>query len=188
VLLPKERWPSLVRLLSTSSTFHHYLPDHAFKKKRVAVRGAQNSGADANFVVASRPNLSLLQILALVRVTIRRGPVVWRRLAFGLSDGACGVSLCDTGQRATDGVPDMTAISDIDVEGVNVNLRVRFERDEVSVSNHGIAVAIVSRLFSTAPLIAWCTWVVLLPLCTARSVGASVRWCAFKLDVSKQYR
>jgi hypothetical protein len=81
-------------------------------------------------------------------------------------------SLCDTGQRATDGVPDMTAISDIDVEGVNVNLRVRFERDEVSVSNLGVAVANVSRLPSAALLIA-------LPYsCTAQSVGVSVRFYA----------
>ena len=35
------------------------------------------------------------------------------------------------GQRCEDGVPDMTTISDIDVAGVNTNLRVRFERNEI---------------------------------------------------------
>jgi len=45
------------------------------------------------------------------------------------------------GQRCEDGVPDMTAISDIDVVGVNTNLRVRFERNEIYTFTGTILVA-----------------------------------------------
>ena len=46
------------------------------------------------------------------------------------------------GQRPEDGVPDMTTISGIDVEGVNENLRVRFARDEVYTYTGTILVAV----------------------------------------------
>lgn len=50
-----------------------------------------------------------------------------------------------SGQRCEDGVPDMTAISDIDVEGVNTNLRVRFERNEIYTFTGTILVVRISK-------------------------------------------
>uniref|UniRef100_A0A336ML00 CSON003283 protein n=1 Tax=Culicoides sonorensis TaxID=179676 RepID=A0A336ML00_CULSO len=41
------------------------------------------------------------------------------------------------------GIPDMTCISDIDEQGINKNLKVRYERDEIYVSflnNHKISI------------------------------------------------
>eukprot|EP00036_Acanthoecidae_sp_10tr_P012400 CAMPEP_0206295594 /NCGR_PEP_ID=MMETSP0106_2-20121207/5245_1 /ASSEMBLY_ACC=CAM_ASM_000206 /TAXON_ID=81532 /ORGANISM="Acanthoeca-like sp., Strain 10tr" /LENGTH=2074 /DNA_ID=CAMNT_0053726249 /DNA_START=150 /DNA_END=6370 /DNA_ORIENTATION=- len=46
------------------------------------------------------------------------------------------------GQRPQDGVPDMTAISDIDVKGVNTNLKVRFKRNEIYTYTGTILVAV----------------------------------------------
>ena len=39
------------------------------------------------------------------------------------------------GCRPSDGVPDMTVISDIDSQGINKNLKVRYERDQIYVRN-----------------------------------------------------
>ena len=39
-----------------------------------------------------------------------------------------------SGCRPTDGVPDMTVISDIDEHGINTNLNVRYKRDNIYVS------------------------------------------------------
>ena len=39
-----------------------------------------------------------------------------------------------SGFRPEDGVPDMTVISDINEVGINSNLRVRYNRDQVYVS------------------------------------------------------
>ena len=39
-----------------------------------------------------------------------------------------------SGCRPEDGVPDMTVISDINEVGINSNLRVRYNRDQVYVS------------------------------------------------------
>ena len=50
-----------------------------------------------------------------------------------------------SGQRCEDGVPDMTAISDIDVAGVNTNLRVRFERNEIYTFTGTILVVRISK-------------------------------------------
>jgi len=50
--------------------------------------------------------------------------------------------LAAAGQRAKDGVPDMTAISDLDVEGVNENLSVRFRRGEIYTYTGTILVAV----------------------------------------------
>lgn len=50
--------------------------------------------------------------------------------------------LAAKGNRPEDGVPDMTTISDIDVHGVNTNLRVRFERDEIYTYTGTILVAV----------------------------------------------
>lgn len=47
-----------------------------------------------------------------------------------------------SGQRAKDGVPDMTVISDIDVEGVNTNLLTRFKRGEIYTYTGTILVAV----------------------------------------------
>ena len=47
-----------------------------------------------------------------------------------------------TGQRPKDGVPDMTAISDIDVVGINENLRVRYKRNEIYTFAGTILVAV----------------------------------------------
>ena len=41
-----------------------------------------------------------------------------------------------TGSRSEDGVPDMTIISNIDEKGINRNLRVRYERDIIYVSQY----------------------------------------------------
>ena len=38
------------------------------------------------------------------------------------------------GCRPSDGVPDMTVISDIDERGINENLHVRYGRDQIYVS------------------------------------------------------
>jgi len=46
------------------------------------------------------------------------------------------------GQRASDGVADMTHISDIDVHGINQNLEVRFKRDEIYTYSGTILVAV----------------------------------------------
>ena len=46
------------------------------------------------------------------------------------------------GQRPKDGVPDMTAISDIDVTGINENLRVRYKRNEIYTFAGTILVAV----------------------------------------------
>ena len=43
-----------------------------------------------------------------------------------------------TGSRSEDGVPDMTIISNIDEKGINRNLRVRYERDIIYVSQSHI--------------------------------------------------
>lgn len=40
------------------------------------------------------------------------------------------------GLRPTDGVPDMTVISNIDEHGINKNLQVRYSRDSIYVSTH----------------------------------------------------
>lgn len=50
--------------------------------------------------------------------------------------------LAAKGQRPEDGVPDMTAISDIDVKGVNTNLKVRFKRSEIYTYTGTILVAV----------------------------------------------
>ena len=42
--------------------------------------------------------------------------------------------ICIIGTRPEHGVPDMTVISDIDVEGINQNLHVRYDRDDIYVS------------------------------------------------------
>ena len=55
---------------------------------------------------------------------------------------ACCLLLWFAGQRPEDGVPDMTTISDIDVFGVNTNLRVRFARDEIYTYTGTILVAV----------------------------------------------
>lgn len=39
-----------------------------------------------------------------------------------------------SGARPEDGVEDMTVISEIDEKGINVNLRVRYNRDQIYVS------------------------------------------------------
>ena len=43
--------------------------------------------------------------------------------------------LAGGGCRPSDGVPDMTVISDIDSQGINKNLKVRYERDQIYVRN-----------------------------------------------------
>ena len=58
------------------------------------------------------------------------------------SSAILSTKMAAAGQRAEDGVPDMTTISDIDVAGVNVNLRVRFERDEIYTYTGTILVAV----------------------------------------------
>ena len=45
-----------------------------------------------------------------------------------------------TGSRSEDGVPDMTIISNIDEKGINRNLRVRYERDIIYVSQSHILI------------------------------------------------
>jgi myosin heavy subunit len=52
------------------------------------------------------------------------------------------VSLRNAGLRAKDGVADMTHLSDIDVNGINENLRVRFKRDEIYTYAGTILVAV----------------------------------------------
>ena len=42
--------------------------------------------------------------------------------------------LISEGARPSDGVPDMTIISDIDEHGINTNLKVRYELDRIYVS------------------------------------------------------
>lgn len=42
--------------------------------------------------------------------------------------------LISEGARPSDGVPDMTVISDIDEHGINTNLKVRYELDRIYVS------------------------------------------------------
>lgn len=46
------------------------------------------------------------------------------------------ILLCQivTGSRPEHGVPDMTMLSDIDEEGINRNLHVRYDRDQIYVS------------------------------------------------------
>ena len=39
-----------------------------------------------------------------------------------------------SGAKPSDGVPDMTVISDIDVHGINTNLKVRYKHDRIYVS------------------------------------------------------
>ena len=39
-----------------------------------------------------------------------------------------------SGAKPSDGVPDMTAISEIDEYGINENLRVRYRQDKIYVS------------------------------------------------------
>eukprot|EP00118_Oscarella_pearsei_P025077 m.307450 g.307450 ORF g.307450 m.307450 type:complete len:2013 (+) comp42307_c0_seq1:102-6140(+) len=46
------------------------------------------------------------------------------------------------GAKPTDGVPDMTVISDIDVNGINVNLRVRYKHDRIYTYTGTILVAV----------------------------------------------
>jgi myosin heavy subunit len=46
------------------------------------------------------------------------------------------------GLRFSDGVPDMTHISDIDVQGINQNLEVRYNRDEIYTYSGTILVAV----------------------------------------------
>ena len=41
---------------------------------------------------------------------------------------------CFTGWRPEDGVPDMTIISNINEEGINTNLKVRYNREQIYVS------------------------------------------------------
>jgi len=50
--------------------------------------------------------------------------------------------LAAEGSRPKDGVPDMTVISDIDVAGINENLRVRYKRDEIYTFTGTILVAV----------------------------------------------
>ncbi|EGD81471.1 myosin-X [Salpingoeca rosetta] len=50
--------------------------------------------------------------------------------------------LAAEGLRPQDGVPDMTHISNIDVSGINTNLRVRFNRDEIYTYTGSILVAV----------------------------------------------
>jgi myosin-7 len=57
-------------------------------------------------------------------------------------DVVLNTKLAASGQRAEDGVPDMTVISDIDVEGVNTNLLVRFKRGEIYTMTGTILVAV----------------------------------------------
>ena len=40
-----------------------------------------------------------------------------------------------SGSRPGDGVPDMTIISDIDEHGINKNLQVRYDKDNIYVSD-----------------------------------------------------
>ena len=72
-----------------------------------------------------------------------------RACAWLLAQSVCSASVRHvqiashtSGQRAEDGVPDMTSISDIDVGGVNTNLRVRFGRDEIYTFTGTILVAV----------------------------------------------
>uniref|UniRef100_A0A182XKF4 Uncharacterized protein n=2 Tax=gambiae species complex TaxID=44542 RepID=A0A182XKF4_ANOQN len=44
------------------------------------------------------------------------------------------VKRCRIGSTPDKGVPDMTCISDIDENGINRNLKVRYERDQIYVS------------------------------------------------------
>ena len=44
------------------------------------------------------------------------------------------ISNLRAGCRPSDGVPDMTVISDIDENGINENLHVRYGRDQIYVS------------------------------------------------------
>ena len=46
------------------------------------------------------------------------------------------------GQRSSDGVPDMNAISDIDVKSINENLSVRYRRDDIYTYTGSILVAV----------------------------------------------
>ena len=51
-----------------------------------------------------------------------------------------------TGSRSEDGVPDMTIISNIDEKGINRNLRVRYERDIIYVSQSHILLGEVAQM------------------------------------------
>ena len=44
--------------------------------------------------------------------------------------------LCVAGATPNDGVPDMTVISEIDEYGINTNIKVRYLRDRIYVSQH----------------------------------------------------
>ena len=53
-----------------------------------------------------------------------------------------GTPLSTIGLRPSDGVSDMTHISDIDVAGINQNLHVRFSRDDIYTYSGTILVAV----------------------------------------------
>ncbi|KFB41338.1 hypothetical protein ZHAS_00008918 [Anopheles sinensis] len=51
-----------------------------------------------------------------------------------MNPGTTGTFACRIGSTPDKGVPDMTCISDIDENGINRNLKVRYERDQIYVS------------------------------------------------------
>ena len=68
------------------------------------------------------------------------------------------------GSAAANGVPDMTVISNIDVNGINENLRVRYKRDEIYTFAGTILVAVNPYKFLPIYEDVWKTFVSLISL------------------------